>query len=237
MKVLNDEFETTPLIFKKDAKNIRDYLKSLSFDELKRIWKCNDDIVKENMERFEEFNLNSSLTPALLAYDGIQYKNMAPNVFDEDSWNYVNEHLYVISALYGALRPMDGVIPYRLEMQARISLNGFNSMYKYWGDRIYRYITKEDHEILNLASQEYFEAIEPFLTDVDKVVTCSFCNVSKGRLVQRSTASKSCRGAMVRFLAEHNYTSLEDAKKFEYMGFVYDESESSETNYVFVCRK
>ena len=237
MKVLNDEMEVTPAHFEKEAIELRNYLKSLSFDELKNIWKCNDDIVKENMERFEEYNLDSSLTPAILAYDGIQYKNMAPKVFDEGSWNYVKSHLCIISALYGLLKPTDGVIPYRLEMQARIALNGVKTMYKYWGDKIYKYLTHDDHVILNLASQEYFDAIEPFLTSEDKVITCSFCNVSKNKLVQRSTASKSCRGAMVRFMGERNIEDLEEIKKFNELGFVFSEEDSTETNFVFVNRK
>ena len=93
------------------AEVLKDYLSSLSYDEQKKLWACNDKIASENRERFAHMDLRHSLTPALLAYDGIQYTYMAPSVFESGYFDYVQEHLRILSGFYGVLRPLDGVVP------------------------------------------------------------------------------------------------------------------------------
>ena len=94
------------------------YLKSLSYAQLKKLLACNDSIAQVNFLRYQQMDLYARPTPALLAYEGIQYQYMAPSVFTEDEFRYIQEHLRILSGFYGILRPMDGVVPYRLEMQA-----------------------------------------------------------------------------------------------------------------------
>ena len=93
-------------------------LKKLSYEELKALWKCNDKIAAQNVERLQTLDLHKALTPAVMAYEGIQYQYMAPGVFSQEELAYVQDHLRILSGFYGLLRPFDGVIPYRLEMQA-----------------------------------------------------------------------------------------------------------------------
>lgn len=120
MRTDTDTFACTEMpVFLEKTAILKDWISSLSFDEQKKLWACNDKIAKQNAARFADMDLKNSLTPALLAYDGIQYTYMAPAVFEDGQVTYVQEHLRILSGFYGVLKPMDGVVPYRLEMQAK----------------------------------------------------------------------------------------------------------------------
>ena len=108
-------------------------------------------------------DLQSSLTPALLAYDGIQYTYMAPAVFEDGQFDYVQEHLRILSGFYGVVKPMDGVVPYRLEMQAKAVVDEYKNLYDFWGDDLYREVMDESRILVNLASKEYSKCIEKYL--------------------------------------------------------------------------
>lgn len=98
-------------------------------------------------------DLTRNLTPAILSYEGIAYQYMAPSVFEDGEFDYVQENLRILSAFYGVVKPLDGVTPYRLEMQAKAKVNGTKDLYEYWGDKIYREVSDEDRVIINLASK------------------------------------------------------------------------------------
>lgn len=152
------------------------YLKRKSKDELKAIWKCNDVIVQENVERIQHMNLYEHLTPAILAYDGIAFKYMAPSIFENEQFAYIQQHLRILSAFYGVLKPMDGVKPYRLEMMAKVSIHHTKNLYEYWGDRLYQEIQDASGIIINLASKEYAKCIEKYLQEKDQFITITFCD-------------------------------------------------------------
>lgn len=236
MKVNSDDIEILSLpYFIDDAYIIRNKLKNMTKDELKKLWKCNDKILNENIDRLKDYELTKNLTPAIIAYDGLQYKKMVPNVFTDKAWKYVDEHLFILSAMYGALKPREGVIPYRLEMQAELEINGNKNLYKYWNDRIYkRIINNDDNVILNLASKEYSDVITPYIDKNHKIITCEFCQNVNGKLIQRSTEAKSCRGAMVRYLAENNINNLDDVKKFNEFNYKYSEKDSNDITMLFI---
>lgn len=215
-----------------EAKELREYLKSLSYDELKELWKCNDKITLENVLRLEKLKIEGVLTPAVLAYDGIAYKNMAPSVFTYDEWDYLDKHLYILSGLYGALRSRDGVIPYRLEMEARIDFNGYKSLYDYWSDKIYNYI--KDDIIINLASKEYSDAVSPYLSKDVKMINIIFLCEHNKKLVTKPTEAKANRGAMVRFMAENKIEDINDIKLYNRNGYKYNDDLSDDLNIVFV---
>ncbi len=107
--------ESVP-VFIREAEQLKAYLQSLSRDELKRLWSCSDRILEQNIQRLKTMDLSGDTTPAVFAYDGIQYKYLAPNALTEAEMQYLSEHLRILSGFYGVLRPMDGVVPYRLEM-------------------------------------------------------------------------------------------------------------------------
>ena len=224
---------TTPM-FLDDALLIWDFLKHADNDILKKAWECNDDIVAKNKLRLEKHDLKSNLMPCLLVYDGLQYKKMGANVFNDDMWNYVNKHLRILSGIYGLLRPMDGINPYRIMMGANIKVNGTKNLYDYWGNRIYDALVKDDNVILNLASKEYSDVIEPFIKDDVIMYTVNFMCMNKGKLVIKGTEAKACRGLMVQYLARNNVEDIEGVKGFDEMDYKFNKELSIDDKLVFV---
>ena len=108
--------------FLPQAEHIYEHLKQMDYGALKALWNCNNSIARLNAERLSTLNLRQNLTPAILAYEGIQYRYMAPHIFTSSELEYIEAHLRILSGLYGLLRPFDGVIPYRLEMQAKLQI-------------------------------------------------------------------------------------------------------------------
>ena len=106
------------------AQRLLDALRALTPQARQALWRCSDKIAAENEQRLRTADLRRGLTPALLAYQGIQYRTMAPGVFTDSQLAYVQQHLRILSGFYGLLRPLDGVAPYRLEMQAKLTVDG-----------------------------------------------------------------------------------------------------------------
>ena len=213
---------------------IMKYMQGLSFEEAKSIWKCNDKIARNSLEYFSDINLKKRLTPALLAYEGIQYQYMAPNAFDFKQWDYIENHLNILSGFYGLLRPLDGIVPYRLEMQAKVKLAGYNNLYDYWGDALYRKLYENTDTILNLASKEYSKCIEKYLARNDKFITCTFGEYKEGKIITKGTLAKMARGEMVRYLAEEKIEDISEIKNFRRLNFRYCIEESTKDNIVFI---
>jgi len=110
--------------FLERTERLKTVLQGMSPKDLQALWKCNNAIAKLNVERLEQMDLRRNLTPAILSYEGIQYRYMAPGVMETAYLDYLWEHLRILSGFYGLLRPFDGVIPYRLEMQAKLAVDG-----------------------------------------------------------------------------------------------------------------
>lgn len=225
-------------VFEQEALAITTYLNERTFEELKSIWKCNDQITSQNQERLVTALSRKNTVPALLAYVGLQYQYMAPHVFDESQWEYVNKHLIILSGLYGILQPLDAVSPYRIEMQAKLTPEFSNNktLYSYWGEKIYQEITRESNVILNLASKEYSKVVERYLTEDDQFVTCIFAHLIDGKLKVKATEAKMARGEMVRYLASEQITEIEGVKTFAGLGYGYSEEHSDDRTYVFLKR-
>lgn len=219
-------------VFMEQSEEILAWLREQTYEELKKLWKCNDKIAEQNFERIKHMNLRNQLTPAILAYDGIAFKYMAPAVFEYEQLDYVQEHLCILSAFYGALRPMDGVTPYRLEMQAKAAIGGHKDLYDLWGKRLYD-VVRDDGLIINLASKEYSKCIEKYLSDRDTYITVSFVEQLGEKLVTKGTYAKMTRGEMVRFMAEKQIENPEDIKAFNRLGYVFRQELSSETEFMF----
>ena len=215
------------------AEEIMCWLKTKSYEELKKLWCCNDKIAEQNFKRLAHMDLRSELTPALLSYEGIAYQYMAPTVFEDRQFDYVQEHLCILSAFYGVLKPMDGVTPYRLEMQAKASIGEHKNLYDLWGDKIYRSVREEDGVIINLASKEYSKCIENYLTKQDTYITITFCEKSGNKLVTKGTYAKMARGEMVRYMAEMQIEEPTGIKNFNRLGYVYRDELSTALEYVF----
>ena len=242
MRVDTDSFACKELpVFMDRTEVLMKWIQSLSYEEQKKLWACNDKIARQNAERFEHMDLRNNLTPALLAYDGIQYTYMAPAVFEDGQYDYVQEHLRILSGFYGVVRPMDGVVPYRLEMQAKAAVSGHKNLYDFWGDSLYRdVIGGSEGEnahlsriVINLASKEYSKCIEKYLQPDDRYITCVFGELEGDKVVQKGVYAKMARGEMVRFMAGIHAEAPEQIKDFNWSGYHFDEDRSSEQEYVF----
>ena len=128
---------------------------------------------------------------------------------------------------------MDGVTPYRLEMQAKAVIGEYKNLYEYWGELLYKDVKDESGIIINLASKEYSKCIEKYLSPEDRYITIIFCELSNGKLVTKGTYAKMARGEMVRFMAENCIENPEEIKGFNRLGYVFRDDLSSETEYVF----
>ena len=219
--------------FLAETEIILQWLKSRSHEELQMLWGCNDKIAAENFARLEDMDLRTNLTPAILTYEGIAYQYMAPSVFEESQLSYIQEHLRILSAFYGCIKPMDGVTPYRLEMQAKAKIDGDKNLYEFCGDRLYQSVRDDDGVIVNLASKEYSKCIEKYLQPEDVFLTVSFCEKFGGKLVTKGTYAKMARGEMVRFMAEKSVRNVEELKNFDRLGYIFREALSTDREYVF----
>jgi len=235
MKTNTDDFAYRALPqFLNQAEELLALLKKMSYAETKALWNCNDSIAALNAERVRTMELTRNLTPALYAYEGLQYQHMAPGIFQMEEMAYVERHLRILSGFYGLLRPFDGVVPYRLEMQARLKGPDFSSLYSFWNSQLAEQLASESPCILNLASQEYSKSITPYLSRDIQFVTCVFGQMIGGKVVEKGTQVKMARGAMVRFMAERQISKVEQVKEFNYQEYTYKDELSNENTYVFI---
>lgn len=236
-KKMNEDLDTLEPLglpeYIAQSEEILAWLREQSPGHLQKMWKCNDNIAAQNFRRIEYMDLYARLTPAILSYEGIAYQYMAPAVFEDAQFAYIQEHLRILSGFYGVLKPMDGVVPYRLEMQAKAVIGGEKDLYSFWGDRLYQSVRDESGIIVNLASKEYAKCIEKYLTKEDKYITIVFCERSGGKLVTKGTYAKMARGEMVRYMAERNIEEPLQIREFDRLGYVYKGDLSSATKYVF----
>lgn len=192
---------------------------------LQALWNVSDKLLGPCLNTLHEFepilengdldnpDIARNTSPAVMSYHGIQYQSMAPEVMDAAQLDWLQNHLWILSGLYGCVRPFHAVEPYRLEMGAKLVVDGARDLYAFWGDKLARAIAPADSNatIVNLASVEYAKAVLTRLATDATVVTCLFGEgVRNGKPIQRSTASKKARGSMVRWMAANG---LEDADR------------------------
>lgn len=237
MNVDTDTLEHQGLpIFLDQTQEILDWLRKQTDADLQKLWGCNDKIAQQNIKRIKEMDLRKRLTPAILSYEGIAYQYMAPAVFEDSCFDYVQEHLRILSGFYGVLKPMDGVTPYRLEMQAKAAISGCRDLYDLWGSKIYNEVKDDSGVIINLASKEYSKCIEKYLSSDDCYITVTFGEMVNGKLVTKGTYAKMARGEMVRYMAENEIIDPKEIRKFDRLGYIYREDLSDDTEIVFERR-
>lgn len=190
---------------------------------LQTLWNVSDKLLRPCLDTLHEFepvlknddldnpDIARNVSPAVMSYHGIQYQSMAPEVMDAEQLTWLQSHLWILSGLYGCVRPFHAVEPYRLEMGAKLAVDDARDLYAFWSDKLAQVIAPagSNTTIVNLASVEYAKAVLPHLAGDATAVTCLFGEgVRNGKPIQRSTASKKARGSMVRWMAENE---LEDA--------------------------
>lgn len=219
--------------FLAEARQLKERMQKLTYAEAKEVWQCNDKIAELNYRRFQNMDLDRNLTPAILAYEGIQYQYMAPAVLEQGALDYLEEHLRILSGFYGVLRPFDGIVPYRLEMQAKFK-DEPRSLYSFWGAKLAEEVCRGISAVINLASEEYGKCITAHLPEGVAVIDVVFGELIDGRVKEKGTYAKMARGEMVRFMAESGVVSVEEIKAFNRLGYCYSDSWSAAGKIVFL---
>ena len=220
--------------FLEKTQRLLETLRAMPYNRLKALWKCNDSIAEENLRRLKTMDLRRGLTPAILSYEGIQYRYMAPDVFTDREFGYLQKNLRILSGFYGLLRPFDGVTPYRLEMQAKLAVDGAKDLYGFWGADLAVALAEGTDWVLDLASREYSDAVTKHLPPSVRLVRCVFGEEQAGRVVEKGTLCKMARGEMVRYMAETGAERPQDLCSFDRLGYRFAPGYSSENVLVFL---
>ncbi|MFO7886853.1 MAG: peroxide stress protein YaaA [Eubacteriales bacterium] len=223
-------------VFIKDTEVILEYLKQLDCEKLKSIWKCSDKLAKLNYQRIKSMDLYKSLTPAILSFEGLQYKYMGSGVFSTEEFKYLQKHLRILSGFYGIIRPFDGIVPYRLEMKSKLGGKNIDSLYNFWYDKLSNELLSESNTILNLASKEYSDSISKYLKKNTIYITCVFGEIIDGKVKEKGTLAKMARGDMVRYMAENQIDNIEKIKDYNRLDYNFIDDLSDENTYVFIKR-
>jgi len=216
--------EATEPQFSAEARELAGVARGLSADALQQLMRISDSLARLNTERFAAFG-TMERKPAALAFAGDTYQGLEAGSLDPDEMAWAQDHLRILSGLYGLLRPLDAIEPYRLEMGSRLKTDRGRTLYEYWGDRIARALAEQAAEIgtetlVNCASQEYFGAVDARALDL-RVVTPVFLEDRPGGPKIVSFYAKKARGAMARFIIQHRLTDADSLTDFDTGGYAH----------------
>ena len=227
--------------FQDDAVRLSKTARNLTLAELKGLMHISDDLARLNRDRFKAFakDPDPQMTkPAALAFNGDTYQGLEAKTLTPDDLAWAQDHLGILSGLYGVLRPLDAIQPYRLEMGSRLKTRRGKSLYDYWGDTIAKALNARAADVgadtlVNCASQEYFGAADRDALKL-RVITPQFMEVKEDRPRIVSFYAKRARGAMARFIIENRLTTPEDIMSFSTGGYAYDADLSTADKPVFL---
>jgi len=212
----------------------------LSMQDIASLMKVSDKIAGLNIARFAQWHLPFSLEnarQAIFAFKGDVYTGLQAHTLTNKSLDYAQQHLCILSGLYGVLRPLDLMQAYRLEMGLRLDNERGNNLYQFWGSLVTEILnqslqSQNDSILVNLASNEYFKAVKKQQLNAS-VVTPIFKDQKNGQYKVISFYAKKARGIMARYIIEQQLTTCEQLKAFAQEGYYFVESESTETELVF----
>ncbi|HHU58674.1 MAG TPA: peroxide stress protein YaaA [Bacteroidales bacterium] len=237
------DYKGSKIRFAREASELAELLRGHSEDELVQLMKISEPLARLNAERYLQWQWpfkQADSRAALFAFKGDVYNGMDALSMEPGSVDYAQESLRILSGLYGLLRPLDEILPYRLEMGSRLKNAGGKDLYAFWGDKLSRQLDKDIQEgghrfLVNLASQEYFSAIDPQALSVP-VVSPVFKDFKNGKYKILSFYAKKARGLMTRYIIENRLTSPEELKAFNLDGYGYNEELSAEENSLVFTR-
>lgn len=238
-KALKINLYTKP-VFIKEASMLMKELLNYSPPEMESLMKINSELAEQNFMRHviwsEEHNISNG-KQALLAYDGAAYQGLNAADLNEQELIFANDNMRILSGLYGALRPLDLIQPYRLEMSTKLKNVSGNNLYSFWKDKLTKYFKEQlenqnDNILIDLASKEYSSAID--LNKINaKIITPVFKDYKRGSHKVITIYAKRARGLMSRFILENSIVSPDELKKFDAEGYNYNEHMSSDKEWVF----
>jgi hypothetical protein len=241
------DFETTPVTrqhsqprFLAYSRQLIDNLRQLSAADIASLMKLSDKLAGLNAARFESwqapFDLDNA-KQAVLAFKGDVYTGLDADTLDEQGLDYAQTHLRILSGLYGVLKPLDLIQPYRLEMGTKLANKQGKDLYQFWGSTLRTSLEQDDalHDgvLINLASNEYFKAIEAKKLKA-RIITPIFKDWKNGQYKMISFYAKKARGLMSRFIIEHELKEPEAIKQFDSDGYRFNEEMSKGDEWVFV---
>lgn len=236
------DIEATKPLAAKESAVLIEHLKQLSKAQLAKLMGVSNSIAELNYHRFQQFDPNNynrhNAKQALYAFRGDAYRALDADSLKPKSINFLQQHLIILSGLYGYLRPLDLIQPYRLEMKTTLNNQRGKDLYAFWGDRIAKALDKlqqhhKNKTIINLASSEYYKAVAHALNP-SQVITISFKEKKGNTYKVIGINAKRARGAMTRYIAEHNLKNPQQLIEFDRDGYYFDKKLSTEHEFVFV---
>lgn len=237
------ETEVTQPDFQCDAVRLAKTARNLTLGHLKDLMNLSDDLARLNRDRFRSFEAEpeaAATRPAALAFAGDTYQGLEASSLDPDELVWAQDHLRILSGLYGVLRPLDAIQPYRLEMGSRMKTRRGASLYDYWGDQLSKALNSQASSIgtdvlVNCASQEYFGAVPPKALKLNVITPAFMEDKDDGRGPKIvSFFAKKARGAMARFIIQNRLTDPEGLKDFDLGGYFYAKDLSTASKPVFI---
>ena len=236
MNVETGPANTTLSPFLKESSLLIKDLKKLKSTEIQSLMKVSSKIAELNAERFNTWNLpfnKMNAKAAIHAFKGDVYTGLEAESLSDDDMIFAQDHLSLLSGLYGLLRPLDLMQAYRLEMGTKFANKRGKNLYEFWGDKITEEINnREKEDVINLASNEYFKAINKKILKA-KITTPVFKDEKNGALKIISFYAKKARGMMARFIIQNRIKNVEEIKKFDLGGYAFSENLSSNKEFVF----
>ena len=226
--------------FLKDSEQLIRQLRKFSPSEIAELMNLSDKLAVLNSTRYESWKLPftaKNAKQAMLAFRGDVYLGLDADSFTKKDDEFAQLHLRILSGLYGVLKPLDLIQPYRLEMGTSLNTRYGNNLYRFWDDKITNYLnaelaTHQDGTLINLASNEYFKVLQTKKLDAD-IVTPIFKDKKNGQYKVISFFAKKARGLMVRYIIDNNVETLEELKNFNYEGYAFDANLSKGNKLVF----
>ncbi|MEL7114619.1 MAG: peroxide stress protein YaaA [Pseudomonadota bacterium] len=226
--------------FQADAVRLAGHARALTLGKLKALMDLSDDLARLNRDRFRAFESEPSedaKRPAALAFAGDTYQGLDAGSLDADALHYAQDHLRILSGLYGVLRPLDAIQPYRLEMGSRLKTRRGANLYDYWRDAPAKALNAAGEAagtdvLVNCASQEYFGAVDRKKLKL-QVIEPQFYEIKNGTPKMVSFFAKRARGSMARFIVERRVTEIDGLKDFDYGGYAFDPGASAGDKLVF----
>ena len=218
------------------SKILVEAMKKLNQDDIQKLMKVSEKIATLNVERNQSFQFPFNLDnakQAILAFDGDVYTGMNASDFSTEELNFAQQHIGILSGLYGFLRPLDLIQAYRLEMGTKFAVKESKNLYQFWGERIANEINKtQEKYIINLASNEYFKSVDKKVLQGD-LYTVNFKENRNGVYKTISFSAKRARGMMCRYVVKNQLSEPQQMKAFDLDGYQYNEELSSEKSYIF----
>ena len=232
---------TTAPEFEADAQRLAKTMRNLSLKDLKGLMGLSDDLARLNRDRYRAFSDTpgaDDLRPAVLAFAGDTYQGLDAGSLEPEELDWAQEHLRILSGLYGVLRPLDAIQAYRLEMGSRLKTRRGKSLYDYWRDGPAKALKAQAEAmgtdtLINCASQEYFGAVDAKALGL-RIVTPTFLEDKEGEQKIVSFFAKKARGSMARYVIRHRLTDAGGLSDFDYGGYRFDPDQSQPDAPVFV---